>query len=154
MIRETGTVVSTTGDSACVLVERSAACRGCAAQGVCHTLGGGGDARVTVKNGLNAKQGDVVELGIGESSLLGASFIVYMIPVAALIATAALAGFLAPRWGWDREGASAVGAVIGLGASLLGIRLLHPVLDRADTLKPVITRIVREEHGEEAEKNR
>jgi len=152
MIKETGTVVETADGTACVLVERSVACQGCAAFGVCHTLGGGSDARVTVKNDLNAKAGDVVELGIHESTLVSASFIVYMIPVAALFAVAALAGFLAPRWGWDSEASAAVGAVIGLVGSLFGIRLFHPVLDRSDNLKPSITRIVREKHGDEEKK--
>jgi sigma-E factor negative regulatory protein RseC len=153
MIRETGTVVETADGAALVLVERSAACHGCAAQGVCHTLGGGSDARVTVRNDLDARAGDVVELSIKESSLVGASFIVYMVPVAGLFAVAALAGWLAPLWwGWDPEASSAVGAVVGLVLSLLGIRLLHPVLDRHEALKPSITRIVRETHGDEEEK--
>ena len=152
MIRETGRVIEAADGTACVLVERSAACHGCAAQGVCHTLGGGSDARVTVNNDQNAQVGDVVELGIRESSLVRASFIVYMIPVAALFAVAALAGALAPRWGWDPEASAAAGAVIGLVASLVGIRLFHPVLDRSDTLKPSITRIVKETHGDEEEK--
>jgi len=154
MIRETGTVVEATDGTATVLVERSSACVGCAAAGVCHTLGGGSDARVTVRNDLDAKTGDVVELGIEESSLVSASIIVYLVPVAALFAVAALAGALAPRWGWDPEGAAAAGAVVGLVGSLLGIRLFHPVLDRSDTLKPSITRIMKERHGKEAEKHR
>lgn len=152
MISETGTVVETADGTALVLVERGSACHGCAAQGVCHTLGGGSDARVTVKNDLNAKAGDVVELCIRESSLVSASFIVYMVPVAALFAVAALAGCLARRWGWDPEASSAAGAVVGLVLSLFGIRLFHPVLDRYEALKPSITRIVREKHGDEEEK--
>ncbi|MBN1883345.1 MAG: SoxR reducing system RseC family protein [Deltaproteobacteria bacterium] len=153
MISETGKVIEAKDGTALVLVERSAACQGCAAQGVCHTLGGGTDARITVNNDLNAKVGDLVELSIRESSLVSASFIVYMVPVAGLFAVAALAGWLAPRWGWDPEASAAAGAVVGLAASLFGIRLFHPVLDRSDTLKPVITRIVRETHGDEEEKN-
>ena len=152
MIRETGKVLETADGTACVLVERSAACHGCAAQGVCHTLGGGTDARVRVRNDLDARAGDVVELGIRESSLVSASIIVYMIPVAALFAVAALAGALASRWGWDPEASAAAGAVVGLVASLIGIRLFHPVLDRADNLKPSIIRIVKETHGDEEEK--
>jgi sigma-E factor negative regulatory protein RseC len=124
-----------------VLVNRSSACEGCGAKGACHAFGGGRDAKVSVENKIGAKAGDLVEIGIEEASLLKASFLVYIVPIIALLLGAAVGQSLSDEIGIAKEGAAAFGGLLALIGSLIVIRLLDPVFRKYRSMRPRIIRI-------------
>lgn len=79
---------------ALVRTRRTSACSGCSAKGACSTLGGGKDAELWVDNPVGASRGDRVVLAVPDGAILKASVILYLIPVTALVAGAALGNWL------------------------------------------------------------
>ncbi|WP_100640007.1 SoxR reducing system RseC family protein [Marinobacter salexigens] len=96
MITETGKVVAVTEGYAWVQTIRANACQSCSARHGCGqkllaTATSGRANQVRVVNSVNAQVGQSVTLGIGESALLGASLLVYALPLL-LMVVASLAG--------------------------------------------------------------
>jgi sigma-E factor negative regulatory protein RseC len=127
--------------TAVVLVNRSSACEGCGAKGACHAFGGGRDAKVSVDNEIGAKAGDLVEIGIEEASLVKASFVVYIIPIIALLLGAWAGQLIAGHINISEEGGAAFGGLFALIDSLIVIRLFNPVFKKYRSMRPRIIRI-------------
>lgn len=144
MIVEIGKVVEITGDDTFVLVSRTAACAGCASKNACHAFGTNNDAKIIVENRIGAKIDDMVEIGVAEGGLVAASFIVYILPVAALFVGAGLGTWIARRIGIEIGGISALMGLLFLGAGFLIIHLMDPYLKKKHTLRPRIIRVVEE----------
>ena len=145
MIIERGKVVESMDGLAVVIVNRSSACEGCGAKGACHTFGGGKDAKVSVENSVEAKAGDMVEIGIEEASLVTASFIVYIVPVIALLLGAGAGQYISGVSGCINisEGSGAAfGGLIAMILSLLLIRFLNPVFEKYRSMRPKIIKVV------------
>jgi sigma-E factor negative regulatory protein RseC len=97
MAKKTGVVKALEGPMAVVTTTRETECENCAARASCEAMGGGGtNATVTALNTANAQVGDTVTIAMRTTSLLKASFIVYMVPVLGLIG-GILLGFLTAR---------------------------------------------------------
>ena len=141
MIVEMGEVVDSRDGFAVVLVKRSSACEGCGAKGACHAFGGGRDARVSVENDVGAKTGDLVEIGIEEASLVKASFLVYIVPIIALLLGAATGQHFSEQIGISEEGAAAFCGLLALIGSLVIIRLFDPIFKKRRSMRPRIIRI-------------
>jgi sigma-E factor negative regulatory protein RseC len=90
MLEEVGVVVRVEGEMAVVKTRRSSMCDGCHSGGFCKALVGGSDMEVAARNGVGAKLGDEVRITIASKTFLKASFLVYMVPVTALILGALL----------------------------------------------------------------
>ena len=86
MLTEEALVVSSEGTQAVVRTRKSEACQACGARGTCDMLGGGKEVEVQVLNYIRARAGDRVELALPEAVFLKASVIVYVLPLAALLA--------------------------------------------------------------------
>jgi sigma-E factor negative regulatory protein RseC len=84
MLKETGVVEKASPETAVVLVERSSACEQCRSRGACQVFSGR-TLRVEVPNELGAEEGDRVEVSLPGASVLKVSFLVYLVPVAALV---------------------------------------------------------------------
>jgi len=122
-IRESGHVVRTEGEVAIVEIHRSAACAGCAASGVCHTLGGSADRHeLRARNTARAKPGDLVEVEIPARAALRAAAWVYLLPTALILAIAFASHALATHLG-----AGPRADLISAAAGLLGLVLLAVV---------------------------
>jgi sigma-E factor negative regulatory protein RseC len=144
MIVETGKIIEIKDGSTVVLVSRNAACAGCASKNACHAFGGSSEAKIIVDNRIGAKIDDVVEIGVGEGGLVAASFIVYILPIAALFIGAGLGTWIAGRIGIPNGGISALMGLAFLAAGFVTIRLMDPYLGKKKTLRPRIIRIVEE----------
>lgn len=142
MIVERGEVIDSRDGIAVVLVNRSSACEGCGAKGACHTFGGGRDAKISVDNEVGAKAGDVVEIGIEEASLVKASFVVYILPIIALLLGAVAGQSLSGYIGISEGGAAAFGGLLALIGSLIVIRLFDPVFKKYRSMRPKIIKVV------------
>ncbi|MEW6381831.1 MAG: SoxR reducing system RseC family protein [bacterium] len=84
MSAEEGMVTSVEGPYALVRVVRSAGCAHCPSAGFCHI---GPDQTIIVKarNSAGARVGQRVQLSVAPGSVLAASFLLYLLPLAGLI---------------------------------------------------------------------
>ncbi len=117
MITETGKVIALKGEHAWVQTIRTSACQSCAARSGCGqralaSVTGGRANQVLVRNHIQARVGDEVVIGIEESALLGASLLVYALPLATMV-LGSLAGNLA---GPGSDGWAIAGGAAGLAA--------------------------------------
>ncbi|MDO6441090.1 SoxR reducing system RseC family protein [Marinobacter sp. 2_MG-2023] len=115
MITETGKVVAVTGEHAWVQTIRASACQSCAARNGCGqkvlaSATGGRANQVRVVNSVNASVGEEVTLGIDESALLGASMLVYALPLLVMVAASMFGHYLSG----GSDFAAMSGAVAGL----------------------------------------
>ncbi|TRY30853.1 SoxR reducing system RseC family protein [Aliiglaciecola sp. M165] len=108
MIEEIGVITAVDKDHIWVETQIKTTCGSCQAQDNCGT-GVVAKAFAPKKDKLilrckqAAKVGQRVKLGIEENHLLGASALVYLLPLIMLIATAVSAQNLFPAWGLEHE---------------------------------------------------
>lgn len=123
MITETGKVVAVNGDKVWVQTIRTSACESCSAQHGCGqralaSVSSGRANQVLVANSLGARVGDEVTVAIDESALLGASLLVYALPLLLMLGGAVLGHQLSS----GLDGVSMLGAAIGLATGFLAAR--------------------------------
>ena len=109
---ECGRVVSVSGGTADIIVERSGMCAKC---GVCSVLDSG-NMRATARNPVGAGIGDLVEVELAQGSILSAAAIVYMVPLLFFFAGYFLGAALGARFQTDGE---PLGILVGLIALVL-----------------------------------
>lgn len=136
-MEKTGIVTEIKEKNAVVRFERSkecGKCRGCA-------IVGDNDSVVEIKNTLNAKEGDVVVLELHARSVVTAGLLLYVLPLAALIAGLLIFTSLGDLWA----------AAGGIACALLVyavIKLFEPAFKRKGEFDPIMTKII-EKHKEE-----
>jgi sigma-E factor negative regulatory protein RseC len=119
MIEETATVAALDGQYAWVETERRSTCNACAANRGCGTATlakvlGRRRTRVQVLNPLRAQVGESVVIGIPEDALVRGSLLLYVTPLAGLMAGGALGGLLSAQYGFESEALSVFGGLAGL----------------------------------------
>ena len=132
-LRSVGTVTRLNGNKAEVVFKRTKACGSCEA---CLRFGTD-EAAAEIKNTLNAKVGDRVEIAIRSGSMLKAGFILYLIPLAALV--------IGVYFGCRIN--DIAGALIGIGAALITLVIIHlfePRFKRMGIFEPAMLRIINE----------
>jgi positive regulator of sigma E activity len=130
-IREIGRVLRTDGELAVIEVAKASACEGCAASGVCHSLGGSDLRELRAVNGIHAEPGEQVEVEIDTKAALSAAVWIYAIPTVLMVATAILFHkVVAADWNTERAGiATALATLTSLALFVLVVwfwRKLHP----------------------------
>lgn len=141
MPEEQGIVVRIVNqDLAVVRTHRSGACEGCAQNGACHALSGAhAVVEIQARNRAGARKGDTVVLRMSDSVFLGASFAVYVVPVAAFIFGALGANALGARLGLDADLCAFFGGLALCGLSFAMVRLVLRLFPgHEDALMPVI----------------
>ena len=124
MIEGYAHVVALDGNMAWLEPEQTSSCGGCAASGTCGSKGMGTTAsrlearRFQIENEPGLRIGDRVVVGIRENALLKASITAYVIPLAALLGSGALA-----QWAFGSDGITMVSMVGGLAFGLWLSRL-------------------------------
>lgn len=117
MITETGKVVALKGNRVWVQTIRTSACQSCAARNGCGqkvlaAASGGRANQILVVNSVDARVGDEVTIGIDDQALLGASLLVYAVPLVLMV----VASILGHHWSGGHDGGAMLGAVLGLAA--------------------------------------
>lgn len=127
MIEQTGTVLSRSQDIIHVRVEAAAGCARCESgqgcgQGLIGQLAGrpAYSIAVEVPASESVAVGSRVVLGMNPASLLGASFLVYLVPILLMVVLAAVVGSVQP----GSELLSIVAGIGGLAGGLLVVRRL------------------------------
>jgi len=105
---EQGIVIKTDSSAAWVKTIKTGDCAGCSARGSCHSLGNNDEMEVKAINEAGAKAGDRIVLLFETSSLLKATFLLYVFPILLLIIGAAIGQELAPHIDFNPSGLSAL----------------------------------------------
>ncbi len=144
---EQAVVRSVHGGAARVEAVESDACLSCGARGACHSLSSDRKREITALNQAGAREGDRVLLAIPRKAALGAGFLVYIVPIMALIAGAVVGKRLAPELGWQvQNGAVALG-LASLAACWLALRWVSKRLGKRRDFSVTIVRVLQK--GEE-----
>lgn len=151
MIEETGQVVEIRdGGVAVVLCQKNSMCAHCASSGSCLSAGESGDRLVEVANPIGARVGQKVRLGISSRVFLKSSFIVYILPLVALLVGGGLGQWVGESFplGLDPNLLAAILGCASLGGAFLAIRLVSRTL-RSEQYLPTILGVVAEETMQE-----
>jgi sigma-E factor negative regulatory protein RseC len=115
----------------------------CESRGACTALGGQvKDHLLVIPNDANARPGQWVKLDLPESSVLGASAILYGLPALTLVLGAAAGKALAPSVGLTGDPATALGALAGLLAGLGGAYLFNRRLGGTRRYQPRMVSVI------------
>jgi len=140
---EHATVTVASKEGTWVEATPSAACEGCASRGSCHAVGKEKNS-VKVINRLAAREGDTVVIAFETGSLLKALFLLYMVPILALLAGACAGNWLiAPAWGKDPSVVSAACGFICFFAAIWFAKQKASRMEQREAYQPKITRIAR-----------
>jgi sigma-E factor negative regulatory protein RseC len=139
-IIERGLVRQVTGGKAVVEIQRGSACSQCHAECACsgeepHTM------RVEARDPIGVRIDQCVQLSIENASVLRASFVVYMVPLFALISGVLVGEYLGRIFGINNllEVVCGFGA---LGLSLIVVRVYNNMFQRDIRNQPVITKVL------------
>jgi len=138
-IVEKGYVVGLEGPMARVRTTRSEACAACSARTLCHAFNEKTN-EILVKNTIGAEAGQEVQLVMKSSSLISASFLLYLLPLCFVIASAVAGHFFAKMTGLlSLEAGLLIGVGLGLLASFFTVRSLARRLERSKTFEIEMT---------------
>ena len=143
MEQEIGRVIGTRPGHARIEVTQSCVCSHCELESSC-VHGTGGTRIIEAVDPLGVSVDQRVQIELSSGGLIGASFIAYMVPVAALF-IGALAGFYVTDQAPDMW--AGVGALAGLGVGVMISRTLGRWFGRRGKLVPKITNVVTEDAG-------
>jgi sigma-E factor negative regulatory protein RseC len=129
--------------TATVVIESPLACRRCAegkgcGAGIFQAGDRAREIRVTIPAGMQAREGDSIELAIGPEFLLRAALLAYGLPLASMLIFLSLAWMLSGNPG---DGPGIALATIGL---VVGIIAGRRILNRASICEqfiPIVTRV-------------
>ncbi len=144
MIEQTGRVVACEGEYAWVETERQSSCGSCAAKG-CGTgalskVLGRRSQTIRVLNSIEAREGELVVLGIQEGALLRGSVAVYIVPLIAMLAGGLVGEALGPLWGISTEVGAFVLAAAGFVLALAWLRRFNRWAATDSRYQPVTLR--------------
>lgn len=146
MMEEIGTVVELKGKHlAVVLCEKSSTCEHCVSMESCKISDDNRSMLVEAHNVVGAQVGDKVRLSISSKKFLTSSFLVYIVPLFALIVGAGLGQVIGDRLqnGINPDLLSAIMGVAFLAGSFLTIKVGSKALPK-DAYLPRISAVIHE----------
>ena len=105
-------------------------------------MGGGQEMEVKALNSAGARVGDRIVLSFETSSLLKATFLIYVFPIIFLIAGAALGQMLAPHFGFSPSTLSVLLGFTFFFSALFIIKARANKMARKNAYQPKITKIL------------
>ena len=144
MPKEEGVVTRVGAATAWVKTIRTEACHSCSSRDACHSLGGGGgEMEVEAANPAGAKAGDRVVLSLDTGPFLKATFLIYMVPILAMLLSAFVGQECAPALGWSGSAAAGIFGLAGAVAAVFFVRIKANRLAQKQEYKPCIIRVLR-----------
>jgi sigma-E factor negative regulatory protein RseC len=142
MATEHGIVIRTDSGEAWVKTVKSGSCEGCSARGGCHSLSDSGDMEVNAINEAGAKVGDRIVLSFETSSLLKATFLLYVFPILLLIIGAGIGQETAPYFNVNPSGFSAIIGFSFFFAAVLVIKVKANKMAKKNEYRPKIVKVI------------
>ncbi|MEX1350495.1 MAG: SoxR reducing system RseC family protein [Desulfobacterales bacterium] len=142
MATEQGIVIKTDSRATWVKTVKSGSCAGCSARGSCHGMGGGDEMEVKVINEAGAKVGDRIVLSFETSSLLKATFLLYVFPILFLIVGAVFGQAMASRFDFNPSALSAIMGFTFFFVAVLIIKTTANKLAKKSEYRPKIIKIL------------
>jgi len=133
---ETGIVIETSQNKAKVKASRHGDCENC---GVCP---GDNAMVVDVQNPIDAKVGQRVAFEIEEANMLLAAFVVYILPLLAILAGAIGGGVLGDNLGQNVLACQIGGGIIFFAIAVVYMKRYDHAVKKNDRLLPEITKIL------------
>jgi sigma-E factor negative regulatory protein RseC len=127
--------------TAWVRTTRSSACESCSSRGTCKGDGPGKEMEVEAINTADARVGDQIVLNIKTTSLLKATFLLYVFPILAMLAGAIIGQWIADMRGSDPSAMAALFAFGFFGLAFVVIRFTGRRLAKDNSYKPEIIKI-------------
>lgn len=140
MATEEGIVIELESTTAWVKTTKSSACKGCASRDSCHAAGN--EMKVEAINVAGAQVGDRVVLSFKTSSLLKATFLLYVFPILFMIFGAIIGQKIAPLFDMNASAFSAITAFLFFFISVLFIKSKANKLAKKNEYRPKIVRIL------------
>ncbi|HDI61063.1 MAG TPA: hypothetical protein ENF48_12060 [Desulfobacteraceae bacterium] len=134
MATEEGIVTKVDGALAEVRTVKSEACAACSAKEFCHD--GGREMTVSVLNHAKARPGDRVRLEIATGAFVKVMFLLYIIPILALLA-GALVGLAL-----SGDKAAVLGALVGFAIAVAFVRVKGRRMGNMAAYQPRIVRVL------------
>ena len=142
MATEQGIVIKADSRAAWVKTVKTGDCAGCTARGSCHSLGGSGEKEVQALNEAGAREGDRILLLFETSSLLKATFLLYVFPILLLIVGAVLGQAMAPRLDFNPSGLSALTGFAFFFGAVLIVKTRANKMARKNEYRPKVIKIL------------
>ena len=138
---EEGIVEKASKRKALVRIQPSSACASCKSRGTCDVSS---DKRMVIEvaNDLQARIGDRVQISMPEGSLLKLSFLVYFLPILALVVGALLGDSLAPFLNVEPTPASVICGISAMAVVFLVLKWLDHGSNVREKYYPRMTRIL------------
>ena len=141
---QTIAIVTSTGKdgSATVVAEKGQGCGSCGTVSHCYRGQAGRTEETTALNRAGAKAGDRVSLHVQSGTILSRMAVLYLLPVAGMLAGAFAGEFLFADPGGGKSGHT---VLLGVGGFALGFALsvaISSIWSAARPIIPVITRIL------------
>lgn len=127
---------------AIVVTDRKGACGGCHPGGGCHSCLSGAKLSSRAANPINAQTGDMVKISLRSTDLFKGAFILYLIPVASLMAAALLGGRFAGWAGLSESTGAVLAGVVGLVSGVGLVMFLDRTRYVRRHLMPTITAVL------------
>jgi len=150
MLTEQGAVIAVNGEIAWVETQRASVCQVCSAKKACGSavlskVLGVKRTRVKAINKMQAKVGDQVTLGLNENALVKGAFLLYAVPLIALIVFAVIGDGLGRYLHLGENDILAVlFAGIGFFLSVFWLRRYAKKLSCREQYQPVIVSITKD----------
>lgn len=142
MATEHGIVLRIDSQEAWVKTVKSGSCEGCSARGSCHSLSDSGAMEVNAINEAGAKVGDRIVLSFETSSLLKATFLLYVFPILLLVIGAAIGQETAPFFNFNPSGFSAIIGFSFFFAAVLVIKVKANKMAKKNEYRPKIIKVL------------
>ncbi|MCF8069082.1 MAG: SoxR reducing system RseC family protein [Desulfobacterales bacterium] len=126
---------------ALVRTMKTAECEGCSSKGSCE--GKGNDMEVEAINEVDAKPGDTVVLAYATSSLLKATFLLYVFPIICMIIGAVIGQKYAPDMSMGESAASAIVGFTFFFVAVFVVKISGNKMAEKAKYTPKITRVIR-----------
>jgi len=134
---EEGIIIEIFGNNiAKVKVGRHNECKNC---GACP-----GDSSVVIeaKNSIGAKTGQRIAFEMKETNMLMAAFVVYILPLIAVVIGVLVGQVIAEKFGFSVRGFQIGGGILTFVLSIINIKVFDNYSHNNDKMQPVITRIL------------
>jgi len=147
LAKEEGIVTKLGINTAWVKTTRTSACEGCSAKSSCHALGGVNEMEVEAINTAGAQVNDRIVLSLKTSSLLKATFLLYMFPILCMIAGAVLGQQIARSLHFNESILAALFGFFFFFLAFLMVKLRGKKMAEKTEYRPTIIRILHKGGG-------